>query len=549
MEEQTELHFDKSIHWDIDALSIDFATWMAADDRNPAATSRVGILSSVECQRILHHHLDEDICTNLRLLVKTSSLLFSREDSPHPYYDSGQLNIIRSLVGAKSLKSLEPALKSTALANASQDKLKGLFLVLFGMIIAVTYTNKTVYEEARHELLRILIHHMILVGERIGLLDCDSTKYRLVENCHNLWNKVGNFQWNYENASRTDGANTDPFPQQEQSPLEVSPAASVSLNSARKSVNDESDPQRGDVSNTALADCDLHQLDPVHSAGSDAAVGPLPSYDLLHVSGFEFSSTPLDMSMTTCFLCSGIFPSDEMCPTCFGPFPVPASQYDVTLLDSFSLPSPVPAFDTMTANAEAFPILSGTDLWHSDTVVGSNERISEFSSGSPQMSRYHFRTRTPTEDVRPDVEDKSDRTKVRTGGTKRKRLDQIKKTAKRVTVVQKPTKHAKPPSQDSRKEPLSVINTCIRCCTMVGVNLTSTDFRPTKKCHHLQCSRCRISYTEPGFWGRGSWTCCRCQDGPKPTPPLPQKCENIYHPPISWPLLPLSSCCSGTALV
>ena len=522
---------------------------MAADDRNPAATSRVGILSSVECQRLLHHYLDEDICTNLRLLVKTSSLLFSREDSPHPCYDSGQLNIIRSSVGAKILKSLEPALKSTALANASQDKLKGLFLVLFGMIIAVTYTNKTVYEEARHELLRILVHHMILVGERIGLLDCESTKYRLVENCHNMWNKAGNFQWNYENASRVDGVNMDLFSRQDQSCLELSPAASVSLNSAREFVNDESDARSGDVSNTASASCDLHQVDPDHSAGSDAAVGPLPSYDLLHDSGFEFSSTSLDMSMTTCFLCNGTFPSDEMCPTCFGPFPVPTSQCDMTLLDSFSLPSPVPVFDSMTANAETFPILSGTGSWHSNTVVDSNERMSEFSSRSPQMSRYRFRIRTPTENVRPDVDDKSHRTKARTGGTKRKRLDQSKKTAKRRTVVQKPTKHAKSPHQDLRKEPPLVINICASCSSVGEVILSSTDYGPTKKCHHLQCSRCRISYIATGFWGRGSWTCCRCGDGPKPTPPLPQKCENVYHPPTSWPPSPLCSSCLQMALV
>lgn len=199
LEEQTELHFDELIQWDIDALSIDFARWMAADDEDPAATSRVGILSSMECQKLLHHYLDEDLCRNLRLLVKTSSLLYSREDSPHPYCGSRQLSIIRSSVGAKILKSLESALKSTALADASQKKLKGLFLVLLGMIIAITYTNTTDDGEARHELLRILAHHMIFIGERIGLLECDSMKQRLTENCYNMWNKVGNFEWIYEN--------------------------------------------------------------------------------------------------------------------------------------------------------------------------------------------------------------------------------------------------------------------------------------------------------------------------------------------------------------
>ena len=197
VDEPTELCFKNLVHWDIDALSTDFATWMAADNTQPAATSRVGILSSIEFQSLLYCYLDEDLCINLRLLVKTSSLLYSREGSPHHAYDHEQLHLIRSSVGAKVLKNLEVALRNTVLAKVSKDKLKGLFLAIFGVIVATAYTTTASFEEARFELLRIPVHHMIVVGERIGLLHCNVTKQRLAENCQNMWNKTGTFEWNF----------------------------------------------------------------------------------------------------------------------------------------------------------------------------------------------------------------------------------------------------------------------------------------------------------------------------------------------------------------
>lgn len=250
------------------------------------------------------------------------------------------------------------------------------------------------------------------------------------------------------------------------------------------------------------------------------------------------------MGMTTCFLCNGSFPSDEMCRACFGPFQFPSGHSDVALQEGFRFASPVPAFNSVPTNVGASPRPSGTRLRHPDTVAGSSECILESSSGSPQMSRYRFRTRTPTENVRADVEDKSDQTKPRTRGAKRKRLDQSKKTGKARAGVQKPTKHAKTPPQISGKEPPLVYKRCAECNLISYGSVTNSG--PTKICHHRQCSHCRISYTESGFWGRGSWTCCRCQGGPKPTPPLPQECENVYYP---HALLLRCEMCLRTALV
>ena len=160
VKERTELQFNEPVQWDIDALSTDLATRMATDNVQPAIAGRVGILSSMECRALLNKYLDENLCVNFGLLVKTASLLYNRKDSPHPQYDHEQLNSIKYSVGAKLSKNLEAALKCTALAQASIGKLTGLFLILLGTINAITYTLTIKFKEARHELRRIIVHHI-----------------------------------------------------------------------------------------------------------------------------------------------------------------------------------------------------------------------------------------------------------------------------------------------------------------------------------------------------------------------------------------------------
>ncbi|KAI4109290.1 MAG: hypothetical protein LQ339_001790 [Xanthoria mediterranea] len=201
LEEPTELRFDGDVQWDVHALSADFTTWMTDEDGLTTATSRVGILSDTEFQQILQQYLDDDVCMHLRLLVKIFTLLYNRQEDPHPRLTPQQLIQMRSTIGIRLLQSLEAALKHTALQAASKDKLEGLFLVVVGVIIATKYTSMNGHEEARHEHLRVLAHYMVLIGDRIGLLHCLTIKRRLVENCHNLWNKPGNFEWDYGNSS------------------------------------------------------------------------------------------------------------------------------------------------------------------------------------------------------------------------------------------------------------------------------------------------------------------------------------------------------------
>ena len=199
--EPTQLKTKGIVQWNLEALSQDFTDWLTKDETYLPTTSKVGVLSSVECQEILQQNLSEHICTDLRLLVKTSSLLYSCGDLPHPHYGYEKMRVVRQFVGAGLLRSLEIALKYEALAQVSKAQLLSLLIVLTGAIIAVKYTIPVTSEDAGGMLLRILAHYLVLVGERVGLFVNDMTKMSLAEGSNVLWNKTRRFTWEYKRVS------------------------------------------------------------------------------------------------------------------------------------------------------------------------------------------------------------------------------------------------------------------------------------------------------------------------------------------------------------
>ena len=197
-----ELCFPEPVVWDVAVLSQDFASWLATEDTSPRSSSLNGILSSLDCERLLRTLLDHSLCMDLRILIETSSLLLNQDFAPHPTHGRGLINMIRSEAGASLLKSLEVALKASALAQASREKAMGLFLVLLGTVVSIAYTHPqdlsggiANFDETRHELIRILTHYMVFLGERLDLLKDNESKERILRTCQNLWHKIGSFKW------------------------------------------------------------------------------------------------------------------------------------------------------------------------------------------------------------------------------------------------------------------------------------------------------------------------------------------------------------------
>ncbi|KAL9046023.1 MAG: hypothetical protein Q9214_001043, partial [Letrouitia sp. 1 TL-2023] len=404
-------------------------------------------------QRSILKILMDGLCA---LLLEGCQYLYTGDnESPHPCYDRERLILMRSLVGARLLKSLEATLKSSVLTKASREQLTGLFLVLLGVIIAVSYTVTTSTEEARCELSRILAHHMVVIGERIGLLGYDVEKQRLVENCHNLWNKTGNFEWDYRDSSVIEDMDMDEFTNQSQNRQELGICGD----------ENEIDHQLSDTIDAATTSDKSHQNDPIRNTKPQTAAAPRADFCWLDSYGTNESSSPTAGEMTICILCNGSFLSDEMCPTCFGPLPQIGGYSDATPQCHFTSTSSIP-------NSQAFPSVApkSTDL-----------RRSEFTGGRSQISKRHFRSRMPKETITLENKNESSRSSVHLQAPQRKLPIQIQRmTMNLKDTVRKPLKHFKKTPQRSRRESPLVPErlTCALCSRPARV-LPNADFEPT----------------------------------------------------------------------
>ena len=511
-QERTELHFKEVVHWDVSALCTDFATWMTADNAQPAATSRVGVLSSMQCQRLLCRYLDDDLCIHLPLLVRTSSLLYNRQDSPHPCYTNEHLSSARSLLGNELLKNLETALKPTSLSKNSKQQLEVLFMVVFGTIIAVVYTCNTDSEGARDELIQILTHYLVLIGERVGLLQCDMKKLQLIQDCHNLWNKTGGFGWDYNTQSAPNDMafsaldeTSPPFMENHSNPGSSTGAYNSTLPHDHHYVSDP-------FLSLSTTDDLLPQTGSNYDAAAPSRGDLLPAYNWPGDIKADQSSSSKAIEMTTCRVCKQYHPTSDLCPYCFGQPPSVAASSAVISQNSLDpaqqmLPSQKPCLDI--TKTKTFPTY-GTKAWSSDGLGSSDLPISGSDLPTSQTSRYSFRARTSTaSDDLSNIEDISTlSTPVK--GTKPKLTTKGKRVAEKIrrktqdTAKGHKTKPSRPTTENHK-----------RTSERPPVDTSKQNFLPSDdrcSCGHSRCDRCVISLSGQGFRERCLLVCCGCHE-------------------------------------
>ena len=515
MEEKIELHFIEVVQWDLDALSTDFARWMTDDNTQPAATSRVGILSSGKCRELLHGYLGDDLSRNFILLVKASSVLYNTKESLHPWLTRKDLESVRALVGTQLLRCLEAALKTTALARASKERLAALFLVLFGAIVSITYTNMTHLGEARYELIRILAHHMILLGERTGLLHGDSTKQGLIESCHNIWNKTGTFEWTYDTPPVCEGTKMRANCVNDHSHPRFPLASNDSTNASVMVISED---QRDEISNIASTDDVLHEFEVGLEARSQSIGSPLLADEIPGSFDGGRKSSPFALGTIRCSLCHGTFPSDEICPTCFGPHP---STMNYRIRTPPGNLDPGPSASNLQPSS---PVNTSTtsDAFRFVDDISTSPRVSERLKTEPmlQNTEIGFKTQKflneaslqPKRRSRILLNQSMETTEK--AGTIDPKLQRREETRPQRWITIKTTK-------DVLKWPCSY-------CRSGPHWYIFADPQCVKKCDHFRCSSCQIAYNEPGSQGV-QWTCCSCGDGPKSAQPSPGECGKMHY--------------------
>lgn len=136
------LEFDDQVEWNLTALSKDWALWMSQNNRVPTM-SKVGIMSSLRFQQILNPWISTKLGSYFRLMMHTSSIVYNH--GPQDYYCGipyDDFYALRSHAGTNILIGLEDLLRPAELAKATVEKLRAIFLILFGTVLAVLYNER-----------------------------------------------------------------------------------------------------------------------------------------------------------------------------------------------------------------------------------------------------------------------------------------------------------------------------------------------------------------------------------------------------------------------
>ena len=225
------LAFENEIDWDVDTLCSEVAQWILDDDAQPASTSLVGIFSSLAFEKLIAPLLGGDMSTNLRLLVEMSSVLYCSDGlTTYAGCRSTELWSVQAHVGTKVLQSLDVKMAATFSASISSPAPdpKALFLALLATIIAVSYSRAWKYlahvsipqqqscdarslmfgkpftsvdlkpqgyDNTQEQLLRILAHHLILIGKRTPILDSRSSEKQIIDDASSQWKRKATFEW------------------------------------------------------------------------------------------------------------------------------------------------------------------------------------------------------------------------------------------------------------------------------------------------------------------------------------------------------------------
>ena len=143
--EDVMLSFDAPVPWELNALALDFANWISNNNTDsPPSTSRVGILSSQCFKQLIQGLVSDGLGMNFRVFIELSSIIYN-QGSKVPSVEDGSLDLwrLQYLAGSRFLNGLEVALSPKSLAKAPAEKLKALFLLLVGAILAVGYSKRS----------------------------------------------------------------------------------------------------------------------------------------------------------------------------------------------------------------------------------------------------------------------------------------------------------------------------------------------------------------------------------------------------------------------
>lgn len=138
---KTYRDFEGMVGWKVEAILKDSWTWVRD----------LEFLGNNECfyswlcpnftpDQLLSGFVPKKLSSTFRALVETSIMIYNcGPDALIPDPASTELNGVHSFAGSLIIKALNMQLRPSNLAKSSTDQLAGLFLLLFGMAMSVSY--------------------------------------------------------------------------------------------------------------------------------------------------------------------------------------------------------------------------------------------------------------------------------------------------------------------------------------------------------------------------------------------------------------------------
>lgn len=162
--------------------------------------------------------LGGELLEKFRVMIYSSTLAYVYDSGSREIYDSDltmrDLHRITYAMGSDLLLFLDNALLPHQLSKLSQEQLSGLFVVIFGIALAVAYstavydsptfhagvetggeTPRTLWQALQQHLSQMLAHHLLILGARLGLVLRGDSEKEIISSLMSAIIYRGNFIW------------------------------------------------------------------------------------------------------------------------------------------------------------------------------------------------------------------------------------------------------------------------------------------------------------------------------------------------------------------
>ena len=136
-----EHDYESLVQWDAQAITSDCINWLFGVEPENVTYSRSWLFSNLKTEKLLSRLLPERLGSDLRVLVEMTSLLhnWGAEDAP-PELPTVFSTHMQAEKGNKVLRVLQTDLDPVRVATKSSESRYGLLLLLFGTMLAVSYS-------------------------------------------------------------------------------------------------------------------------------------------------------------------------------------------------------------------------------------------------------------------------------------------------------------------------------------------------------------------------------------------------------------------------